>query len=357
MHSSACRSREELLSPKMFLFACVLLAMSLLLVLDRGTLIEQELNGQVVPKLWSRNFDANRPMSMCKPSTFGNTTSVVQRGDRGIHACPVNFSLSLSQESLIQIQGSSSSVNALVTLVSGTPVLVTMSAQDVPTATEILFAPTSGRSSFSSAMTIATSAETPLGRFNITVLATGGGLEKSAVLSLLVVPIVHEIAVVSASGRTTAIVGSVVPINATVANYGSVSETFDVRAYANATLIAGQSVPKLMPAAIYTIRLMWNTTGYSPGTYTILVAVPPVQGELNLLDNSREAAQILLTPTPGSGPGPSPAASNGSGQGFTYGRQLAIVAAIAEVAMVFLLFLRRKEKGPTRNALVGTRKI
>jgi len=191
----------------------------------------------------------------------------------------------------------------------------------------------------------------------MTVLATGGGLEKSAVLSLLVVPIVHDIAVVSVSVRAKAIVGSVVPINATVANYGSVSETFDVRAYVNATLIAGQSVPKLMPAAIYTIRLMWNTTGYSPGTYTILVAVPPVQGELNLLDNSREAAQVLLIQTPGSGPGPSPAASNGSAQGFTYGRQLAIVVAIAEVAMVFLLFLRRKEKGPTGNALVGTRKI
>ncbi|OLE91711.1 MAG: hypothetical protein AUF79_02820 [Crenarchaeota archaeon 13_1_20CM_2_51_8] len=346
-----------MLSPKVFLFAYMLLAMSLLLVLDYGTLIEQELNGQVVPKLWSGNFDANRPMSMCISSAPGNTTSVVQRGDHGIHTCPVNFSLSLSQESLIQIQGSSSSVNALVTLVSGTPAIVTMSAQDVPAATEILFAPTSGRSSFSSAMTIATSAETPLGRFNMTVLATGGGLEKSAVLSLLVVPIVHDIAVVSVSVRAKAIVGSVVPINATVANYGSVSETFDVRAYVNATLIAGQSVPKLMPAAIYTIRLMWNTTGYSPGTYTILVAVPPVQGELNLLDNSREAAQVLLIQTPGSGPGPSPAASNGSAQGFTYGRQLAIVVAIAEVAMVFLLFLRRKEKGPTGNALVGTRKI
>src|SRR3989442_3130746 len=206
-------------------------------------------------------------------------------------------------------------------------------------------------------MTIVTSAETPLGRFNITVLATGAGLEQSAVLSLVVVPIVHEIAVVSASVPATAIVGSVVPINATVANYGSVSETFELRAYANATLIAGQSVLKLMPAAIYTSWLMWNTTEYSPGTYTILVTVPPVQGELNLLDNGREAGQVLLTQTPGSGPSPSPAASNGSAQGFTYGRQLAIVVAIAEVAMVFLLFLRGKGKGSTGNASVGTRKI
>src|SRR3989442_12423294 len=101
-----------------------------------------------------------------------------------------------------------------------------MSARDLRAATEILFAPTSGRSSFSSAMTIATSAETPLGRFNMTVLATGGGLEKSAVLSLVVVPIVHEIAVVSASVRTTAIDGSVVPINATGPNYGSEAEAF-----------------------------------------------------------------------------------------------------------------------------------
>src|SRR5207253_5414355 len=96
--------------------------------------------------------------------------------------------------------------------------------------------------------------------------------------------------------------------------------------------VAGRSLPNLAPGATYASRLMWNTSGFSPGTYTVLVAVPPVPGELNLLDNSREAGQMILTQSPSSGPSPSPAAS-GSAQGLNYGRQLAIVAAIAEAAI------------------------
>jgi hypothetical protein len=205
-------------------------------------------------------------------------------------------------------------------------------------------------------MTISTDEGVPLGHFNITVLAAGGGIEKSAILSLLIVPIVHDIAIVSATVQGTAAVGSIVLINATVANYGSRSEAFELRAYANTTLVADQSLPKLAPAAILVDRLIWNTTGFSPGTYTVLVAAPPAQGELNMLDNSREAGKMILTQSPGSRPSPSPAASGGV-QGFNYGRQLIIVAAIAEAAIFFLVVLRRKSKVSTGNASAGLRKI
>jgi hypothetical protein len=204
-------------------------------------------------------------------------------------------------------------------------------------------------------MTIATHTETPLGQFNVTILARGGGLEKTAILSLevlpspQVVPPVHDIAIVSASVQKTASLGSIVLINVTASNHGSVPETFQLQAYANTTLVADQSVLKLAPAAIDVTRLMWNTTGYPPGNYTVVVIVPPVQGELSLLGNSQEAGKITLTQTPGPLPGPSPAAS-GNGQGFIYGRQLAIVAAIAEAAIVFLAVLRSKGKGSTGNA-------
>jgi hypothetical protein len=351
------------------LIAYLLLATSLPLVLAHGTLIEQELNGRVIPKIWSANLDANRPMSNCASSGSASATSFMQRGlrtssvtehHRGAGRCPFNFSLSLSQRSLTQVQGSSSLVQVSVTLVSGTSASVAISAQGAPAAAEILFAPASGKPSFSSAMTIATSAGTPVGQYNITVLATGGGINKSAPLSLLVVPIVHDIAIVAASVQGTATVGSIVTINATVANYGSVSEAFELRAYANASLVATQSGLRLAPAATHMDRLIWNTTGYSPGIYTIVVTVPPVQGQVNTLDNSREAGQILLTHTSGPGPSPSPspspAASGGSGQGFAYGRQLAILAAIAEAAMVFLVFLLVRSKAPTRNASGGPRK-
>src|SRR5438046_6884856 len=119
-------------------------------------------------------------------------------------------------------------------------------------------------------MTISMSVRTPLGRFNVSIFAIGGGLGKLAILSLLVVPIVHEIAVVSALVQRTATVGSVVMINATVANYGSISGAFELRAYANTTLVADRFLPKLAPEGIYAGGLMWNTSGFSPGTYTVL---------------------------------------------------------------------------------------
>jgi len=204
-------------------------------------------------------------------------------------------------------------------------------------------------------MTVSTSEGTALGQFNITILAAGGGLEKSVILSLLVVSIVHDRAIVSSLVQRTAMIGSIVMINATVANYGSMSEAFELRAYANTTLVADRSLPNLAPGGTYASRLMWNTSGFSPGTYTVLLAIPPVEGQLNLLDSSREAGKILLTQSPGSRPSPSPAAPGGE-QEFNYGRQLAIVAAIAEAAIVFLVVLRSKAKGSIRNGLVGFRK-
>jgi CARDB protein len=205
-------------------------------------------------------------------------------------------------------------------------------------------------------MTIATRAGTVSGQFNITIVAAGGGLMRSVTLSLVLVPIVHDIAVVSAIVQGTATVGSVVSINATVANYGSASDMFELRAYANTSLVAELSGLSLSPSAIYAGRLTWNTTGFLPGNYAVLVAVPPVQGQVNLLDNSREAGQILLTQTPGAGPSPSPAASEGS-QGLVYGRQLAILAAIVEVATVFLVVLLRKSKTSAGDKSVGSKKI
>jgi CARDB len=342
---NACgrRSRDELLSPKVWLLLCVLLATSLFLAVDHSGLIKQELSGRGHRNLGSGSSDSNRPIGSCVP--VGN----VPRVHHGSGSCPLNFVLSLSQGSLIEFQGSTSLVGLSLTLVSGVSVSVTLSAHGAPDNTQILFAPASARPSFSSTMTITTSPETPLGQFNITILATGGGVEKSATFSLLIIPVVHDIAVVSATVQSVATVGNIVSINATVANYGSVSETFELRAYANTSFVAKLSTLRLDPSAIHPARLMWNTTGYSPGTYKITVAVPPVQGELNLLDNSREAGKILLTQTPGSRPCPSPSAPGG-GQGFSYGRQLAILVAIVEVAIVFLVVLRSRGEGSSGSS-------
>src|SRR5437879_7851472 len=231
--------------------------MSMSFAIDHAALIEQQLKSQILPALWS-NIDANRPISMCVRS------GSVLTGHRGDSNCPLDFTVSLSQESLVQARGSNSSVQLSVTYISGVSAPVTLSAQEVPPGMQILFAPASARPSFSSTMTISTNEATPLGQFNITILAAGRGVEKSIVLSLLVVLIVHDIAIVSTAIQGTAAVGSIVVVNATVANYGSVSEAFELRAYANSTLVADRSVPSLASEGVYASRLMWNTSGFSP---------------------------------------------------------------------------------------------
>lgn len=327
----------------------MLLATTLLLTIDHVALIEQEQNSRALATVGPGIVYANRSPSTCGP------TSVVPKGHHAGSPCPLNFVLSLSQKSLVQVQGTNSSVQLSVTLISGVPVPVALSAQGVPPASEILFSPASAKPSFTSTLTITTGAETPLGQFNTTIFGEGGGLSKSVTLSLVVVPIVHDIAVVSAVVPETATVGGIVSINATVGNYGSVSETFEIQAHANTSLVAELPVLRLAPSAIYAGRLIWNTTGFPPGTYNVLVTVPPVQGELNQLDNTREAGKTLLTSSPGSQPSPSPAATGGV-QGSNYGRQLAIVAAIAEVAIVLLVVLRSKSKAST-GASAGPRKV
>src|SRR5712664_970306 len=120
------RSRDELLSPKVFLLLSVLLATSLFLCIDNAPLIVQELSGPGHPNIGSGSFDSNRPIGACAP--IGSVPKV----HHGSGSCPLHFVLSLSQESLIEVQGSTSFVQLSVTLVSGVSVSVTMSANGAP---------------------------------------------------------------------------------------------------------------------------------------------------------------------------------------------------------------------------------
>src|SRR5260370_9205672 len=132
-----CRSRDELLSPKVSLLLCVLLATSLFLAIDNARLIEQELSSLGHPYLGSGSFDPNRPIGACVP--VGGIPKVHHGGG----SCPLNFVLSLSPESLIEVQGATSLVQLSVTLVSGVSVPVTLSAHRTPHNTHILFCPPS----------------------------------------------------------------------------------------------------------------------------------------------------------------------------------------------------------------------
>ena len=79
---------------------------------------------------------------------------------------------------------------------------------------------------------------------------------------------VHDVAVISIEAPAEADVGDIVSINVTVTNQGSFPENFNVTAYANTTKIGTQLVTLSSQRLDY-ISFKWNTTGLSPGTYTL----------------------------------------------------------------------------------------
>jgi hypothetical protein len=82
----------------------------------------------------------------------------------------------------------------------------------------------------------------------------------------------HDIAITSLTpSKTVAGEGYSMNITATLKNYGTFSETFNITVYANTTSIASQTVT--LPSANSTNMIFtWNTTSFSHGTYTLNAA-------------------------------------------------------------------------------------
>ena len=98
---------------------------------------------------------------------------------------------------------------------------------------------------------------------------------------------VHDVAVESASATPlSAPVGTTVTIAATVANQGTLAETFDVSAYAGAVLVGTQNVLSLPADASRTLSFTWDTSAAAPGVYVIKAQATAVVGETDLADNS-----------------------------------------------------------------------
>ena len=73
-------------------------------------------------------------------------------------------------------------------------------------------------------------------------------------------------------------------LNATVQNLGPSPESFNLNLYANATLVASQSV-SLQANTSLTVTFRWNTTSMARGAYVLSVTLPALKGELNTSNN------------------------------------------------------------------------
>lgn len=105
----------------------------------------------------------------------------------------------------------------------------------------------------------------------------------------------HDVAITNvASFRTAVGQGFGESINATVSNQGDFTETFNVTAFANATVVGSDNVT-LLAGESTTVMFNWNTSGFAYGNYTINATAEPVLGEINTGDNSFTGSKVLVT--------------------------------------------------------------
>ena len=125
-----------------------------------------------------------------KDSTFQNWNTIISQV--GAFGAPGSFdyTVGVTPTSGSVVQGGSTSATATIGLVNGTSQPVTLSTSISPSATGLTARanPTSGIPTFTSALTISTTAATPTGSYTITVTGNSGNLSRSATYSLKVLP-------------------------------------------------------------------------------------------------------------------------------------------------------------------------
>jgi uncharacterized repeat protein (TIGR01451 family) len=96
--------------------------------------------------------------------------------------------------------------------------------------------------------------------------------------------------------ETSAKRGSILHLNATLANEGYFAEAVNITLYANSTIIGTQNVT-LTGRSESTVIFMWNTTNSLTGNYTISAYAEPVPGETNTTDNLYVDGIVQIVPS------------------------------------------------------------
>jgi hypothetical protein len=115
-----------------------------------------------------------------------STTFSLVVSDSGGAPPPFDFDMVVDRDSETVAPGDSATVWITVILTAGDPDFVFFSAFGLPPEAAEFFDPSECLPSCESALTIETSTETPTGAFDIEVIASGGGIERSAFFTLVV---------------------------------------------------------------------------------------------------------------------------------------------------------------------------
>jgi len=103
----------------------------------------------------------------------------------------------------------------------------------------------------------------------------------------VVIPPAHDIAITEVNVFPTEVTsGELAMISVTAQNQGNFTETFNVTAYANTTIIDTIFDVTLTSGNSTNMAFTWNTTDFPLGTYTISAEASVVLGEIDTADNT-----------------------------------------------------------------------
>ena len=104
----------------------------------------------------------------------------------------------------------------------------------------------------------------------------------------------HDVAIVNVTiSASKLFVKESANIYVVVLNNGSETETFDVTAFYNDTLIKTQTVT-LASGANASLTFLWDTTNVSPGNYQIKAVAATVPGETDIADNTKIGGVVTV---------------------------------------------------------------
>jgi hypothetical protein len=104
----------------------------------------------------------------------------------------------------------------------------------------------------------------------------------------------HNVAVITVTSTKTVVgEGSSDNVTVYVLNNGENTETFNVTAYANTTVIGTQHISNLNATNQAILTFIWNTTGLAKGNYTIGAYAEPVPNETDTSDNNLTSSKIV----------------------------------------------------------------
>ncbi len=139
------------------------------------------------------------------------------------------------------------------------------------------------------------------GEHNLIVYAndTLGNERSSDRVYFTVSPLVHDVAVINViPAANVTCEGYSLEIRVKVKNEGTITETFNVTTYANATSIQTLTVTDLAPGNEKTLTFFWNTTNVASDNYTIHAKATRVPGETDMIDNTFTDGIVCVNPPP-----------------------------------------------------------